>query len=840
MDNSVLDLLKCEENGNFPKQRTEKWYEIRNNMITASEVSSVLECNIHQTSYDTLLRKLSPMKQITNQATEWGNRFEPVAIQFYEYLQNKKVYQLGLVTHSKYSWLGASPDGLLLSGKLLEIKCPIYRNITDEIPLYYWIQMQIQMEVCDMPECDYFECKFYQYANKEEYDNDTETNAKNYFNDNKQIIYYKFVNSNLKRVKRDPKWFKENIQKLQSFYDKMLYYRSLPNGIEQLRIDSKGSQKRKREKLSNGKNKIQKLELINWDYWVSATKIRNYMIDDPIIDYLELYYNNDQMLYHNNSFQNCIMVKGIEFENKIITLIKNKFPNSVTTISTCQQAKSHYKFMETITHMKRGTPIIYQGVLHDYNKRIFGTPDLLVRSDYLNKLFNIPIISNKCSKKSGLNKKYHYRVIEIKFITLTLCADGVHLRNSTKNILANKGQVYIYNKILGYIQNYTPTKAYILGKRWQYCKNSEVKSGESFDRPGHINFKTNDKFIRSKTARAIKWIRKLQKKGSKFTLIPPSCDELKPNMCSINDKWQSVKKRIANETNEITELWMCGINNRKIAENRGIQNWRTHKNLTTEHIGITGNKVANTLQLIIEMNQDTEKTEPYLPLYEISKEWLISPMRIRSNMFSWKKFKGTELFIDFETIADSINENTLTEINYNAFIFMIGVGVVFKDQWLYQCFIAKDLTYNGEKEILTEFHKFIDVFDGKKNIYHWGSAEQYLYHNAMLRHKDILDHYNLITDWCDLLKLFKEEPIVVRGMLNFSLKSVVKAFYDNAFINTCYNESEISNGLVAMVEAYDCYTTNNINSKIMTNIQKYNEIDCKVLYEILDYLKRNH
>ena len=75
-----------------------------------------------------------------------------------------------------YSLIGGNPAKLIKKrfteeqiNKLLEIKCPLYRTITGEIPLYYWIQMQIQMEVCNMPECDYFECNFRQYADKNEY-----------------------------------------------------------------------------------------------------------------------------------------------------------------------------------------------------------------------------------------------------------------------------------------------------------------------------------------------------------------------------------------------------------------------------------------------------------------------------------------------------------------------------------------------------------------------------------------------------------------------------------------------------------------------------------------------
>ena len=44
-------------------------------------------------------------------------------------------------------------------GRLLEIKCPIRRVINDSVPFEYWCQMQIQMEVADIDECEYVEMK---------------------------------------------------------------------------------------------------------------------------------------------------------------------------------------------------------------------------------------------------------------------------------------------------------------------------------------------------------------------------------------------------------------------------------------------------------------------------------------------------------------------------------------------------------------------------------------------------------------------------------------------------------------------------------------------------------
>lgn len=832
----ALNLIKRENNGEFPEQKTDLWSKTRYNMITASEIASILDCNIYESSYDLLLRKLKPMEQISNHVLEWGIMFEPIAIEFYNFNKKEKVYPIGLVTHSKYPWLGASPDGVLLSGKLLEIKCPKFRKIGGKIPLYYWIQMQIQMEVCDIDTCDYFECEFYLYKDLQEYNDDIKNKkVQNILTYNNELKYYKFVQSHLETVKRDKQWFKNNLEKLKNFYDKIVYYRSLDNSIKQLRIDSRKCQKRKRsnsdDKINktikiNKTNKISKIDndFINWGNWISATRIRNYMIDDPIIDYLEKYYPVSNNQYINN-FQSYIMKQGISFEENLIKKFIPKFSKYIVNVANYQQAKSYDKYIETIDYMKKGIPIIYQGVLHDYNKKLFGMPDLLIRSDWINKIFGCKVINNY--NKSGMTANYHYRIFEIKFTSLHLCSDGKHLRNNNKTILANKGQTYIYNKILGSIQNYTPKKSYIIGKKWFYQQGQEYFEGDSFERVAHINFASNDKFIRSKTAKAIKWIRNLQNNGSSWTLYPPSVNELKPNMCNVDDKWQTVKKEIAFKNNDITELWMCGNIHREIGEKNGVTNWRTHIGLTSETLGMTGDKIASTLQLFIDMNQESNITDK-------DEEKLIVPNKIKSNLYNWRKTRSVnEFYIDFETIIPEIYNAK------NVIIFMIGVGVVIDNKWIFKCFISNGLKHSDEKKVLLDFHEYINSFNGIKRLWHWGSAENYLYTGAINRHTDIINKINILTNWCDMLKIFKAEPIICRGMLNFSLKSVVKAFYDNMFIETNYT-TEVSNGLQAMVAAYECYKNNDVKSYIMNCIQEYNEIDCKVMWEIINYLRNKH
>ena len=170
-----LDYLK---NKKQPQQRTPEWYEFRHNLITASNAYKAFEsqCQQNQLIYE----KCKPLNVDTdkspftnvNSPLHWGQKYEPISAMLYEEMYSTRLLELGCIQHDKYKFLGASPDGINCLpdspryGRLLEIKNIVNREI-DGIPKKeYWIQMQLQMETCDLNETDFLECRFMEYENE--------------------------------------------------------------------------------------------------------------------------------------------------------------------------------------------------------------------------------------------------------------------------------------------------------------------------------------------------------------------------------------------------------------------------------------------------------------------------------------------------------------------------------------------------------------------------------------------------------------------------------------------------------------------------------------------------
>ena len=102
---------------------------------------------------------------------------------------------------------------------------------------------------------------------------------------------------------------------------------------------------------------------------------------------------------------------------------------------------------ETKKLMKQGIPLIHSAPVRNYRNGTQGVIDILIRSDFLSKLVDEPCLTKEeiAMSAPALGKPYHYVVIDIKFSTLPLRADGVHLLNSG-SYPAYKAQCLVYLK----------------------------------------------------------------------------------------------------------------------------------------------------------------------------------------------------------------------------------------------------------------------------------------------------------------------------------------------------------------------------------------------------------
>jgi putative phage-type endonuclease len=164
---SPVEILNELRNRPLIKQRTPEWFKLREDRLTASDLYDAIK------NPQSLAKK--KLKGVTFNssgvpALKWGTMYEPMATRIYSTMVNKEIFEFGLVINEDIKHFGASPDGITEEGIMIEIKCPIKRKIIDgTIPDKYYYQIQGQLAVCKLKECDYVECEFIEFKSKDEY-----------------------------------------------------------------------------------------------------------------------------------------------------------------------------------------------------------------------------------------------------------------------------------------------------------------------------------------------------------------------------------------------------------------------------------------------------------------------------------------------------------------------------------------------------------------------------------------------------------------------------------------------------------------------------------------------
>lgn len=523
-------------------------------------------------------------------------------------------------------------------------------------------------------------------------------------------------------------------------------------------------------------------------FWVNATDVKNFMINDHIVDWLKLVKKSDRTY----NTKNLLFEKGIEFEKKIIENLNSKYP--IVTISDKIDKQSCDK---TIEYIKKGVPILHSVPFENNIDKTRGVIDLLVRNDYVRKLFNLDVEIN-------IDKQpYYYIAIDIKFSTLPLKSNGVNLLN-TNFYPAYKSQLWIYTQAIGHIQGYTSRYSFILGRNYNYtCKGVKYIGGGCYERLGVIDYLQDDKEYINKTRDAIKWLERVKTYG--HTWSEKDILELYPNMCIDSGYWNTHKKAIAEKLGEITQLWYCGVKQRNNAFSRGITSWKDPR-CNSDVLGLK-NRIGETVDKILNINRQDVV--------------LFSPSTITTEIYNWRNIER-EIFVDFETFADIFsNFSDLPDKINTDHIFMIGVYYKNGENWEYKNFISNDCSLEEENRIIKEF---IDFIPRKVKIWHW-HAEKYLWEKRMDKHS---------LNWCDMCKIFKEQQIAIKDCFNYRLKNIAECMYKHGLITTKLS-SECQSGFVAGLQSWDIIK--NGDKQRLKDIIEYNKFDVVVLHDILNCLR---
>ncbi len=584
-----------------------------------------------------------------------------------------------------------------------------------------------------------------------------------------------------------------------------------------------------------------------WNDWVSATKLRGYLLGNTLGDWLHLYgeehgFERDPPLDERLDLRRFIMKQGMAFEDCVASYLAQR-ADLVRITTDGHQSRDVEKVRATVAALEAGREVVHAGVLWNPETRTYGIPDFLIRSDAFDRLF--PGHPDPYGELAGgPDTDPPYVVVDAKFTTLRLFAEK-SLKGSRPGEINNEGsfpayraQLFLYNAALARLQGCAPHWAFLLGRGWK--QGSSRRGSSALERLGPVSMTAE---LADSAQEAVRWIRRLRKDGRDWRVFPePSVPQLRPPASNRADwPWKGAISEITERLDDPIRLWEVGASKRDQAVAAGITSWRDPL-VTPDFLGVTGSTKAPVLEAILDVNRTDGP--------------VVRPRRVTTAEETWRPRPRLEFFVDFETVSD-INDDfsRFPDKGGQPLIFMIGCGHLEDGEWQFSCFIADRLNAVAEAVAIDSWIRHMRSVRLRLGgteapfAFHWAHAEkstlETAYNSACKRHKDKDWANSPDFVWFDLLKnVVKKEPFVVRGAFGFGLKEVAKTLHGHGLIKTSWEDSPVD-GLGAMVGAWHCDQEaaekgiRLADTELMQAIRRYNAVDCRVVHEILEHLRRD-
>jgi hypothetical protein len=586
---------------------------------------------------------------------------------------------------------------------------------------------------------------------------------------------------------------------------------------------------------------------LEWLDWVAAGETRNWCRNDLLLDWLDEYpmvhgfARDDQLPGYDETFDlgRFLTRQGRAFEKAVLADLAQRW--QVVRI-THRPDEARLLSAATATHeaMQAGVPIIAAGVLRDPQLRMFGVVDLLVRSDILGQLSPDAFVGDPLELAAiGLSHGRHYRVVDVKFRTLDLLKSGG--LSTSPSDLDTLAQAWVYNEALGRIQGYTPPASYVAGRAW---KQGEERGNRCWERLARVPHDTlvrgRGTDLRETVQQAAAWIRRVRTEGAEWRVLPlPSVPELWPNMKADQDgPWHDAKAKIGAALADLTLLPRVNMTHRARAHDAGVTRWDDPR-LSSQLLGISSEKEAAIVDAVLAVNRPGGET--------------VRPARLVTGTQEWRRRTEVEAFVDFEFLQDLDDDfASFPRKGGQSVIFQIGCGTYQGGEWRFRQFTVDELSIAAEARMIDDWLAHLQTLAADSGgdvsaarLVHWSPAEtsnfERAYDNARARHPD-RDWPAL--SWFDLLReVVQAEPLVVRGAFSFSLKAIARSLHALGHIETHWGDA-LADGAGAMAGAWNAAIEAKRKgvtlgeTEVMGEIAAYNEVDCRVMAEILDYLRR--
>lgn len=760
-----------------PTQRTKEWYTARHDLVTASQVSTILGRGMGTLASvfrDKVTR--SDATKIVSPSMQAGIDFEPYLRQAFERKHGIVIRECGLYNRS---FIGASPDGVEESTcALLELKVSTKRFLWEKMPQHYYDQCQCQLyAIPNAPFLFYFEACIDEITSEGLWD---EWRVFEHSGRTYAITDYREH-----KILRDMEWEKMAIPLLRQFHVDVMKGRKF---LGKTRKRPRGDLVTRFLSLPENSELRRRYESVLW----LSTERLSHIGSGESASLLSVYgrgkltqwqHHRRIQLYQTLGKELAELGDKINMKDLHFYRFGSPVPHNTTiTLKLAQDS---------------GVDVLVGGSFVTNSKVIAG-PWLLVRANVLCNISGMEGIAVQTNDRAWV-------IVHISGSTVHLTCAG----NIGGNYWSRRFKTHI-----GLMKSVLKENGLTVSDKVLVLAPMIAKA----QKPRKVN-------------RMIVEVDDVE--------LDPIVAEYKRVTSDFTLKWHLPGWKRAQQDSEdlrkdvikyghISLLPMIQEKDLQLLYKAGIETLVDARNLDWAKI-LPGNSRVPKWKAFVKFHtgRSTESLAVYNEAYIKIKDGVKA---LRKTLHA--DSKGTRVvYVDIETLPADLHSGD------SPWTFLIGV-LSFTNSGK-RCFrpsLLRQKNKRGIRKLLSMFFRTLGQQwkrgVQKVKIFHWGHIDKTTIARMCMEFPKFKPEFDRYI-WIDICRVLQKRRVLIRGSYTYKLKDASRALCKGS-----YDDLDVTNGSDAMFEAWDLYRTGAVDMKhpVLAHLLDYNQMDCEMLHRIRNRL----
>lgn len=291
------------------------------------------------------------------------------------------------------------------------------------------------------------------------------------------------------------------------------------------------------------------------------------------------------------------------------------------------------------------------------------------------------------------------------------------------------------------------------------------------------------------------------------TVFSPNLKADYKGIFQLDEEEKKQHQLVGEKLCDVSMIWQCGLKRRQLLRKNKIYTWKDPAFSTHFYKMVSSPFRIDIIEKMLSLATSTEERDFLFPCREVILEKY--PI-LQEHISSW-------VFVDFET-------------DFQKCIYLMGY---YTKQDRYQCHWSDHLDPCSEKVLMKKIYSTLSSLKQEGKLLCYYVAENNFWKERCRFHK-LSNYMDLFADALDLSLIFIHGSLIIRNVFNFKLKAIASQLFRLGYISLKQPEG-CQDGAQSVEIARQYFQTR--QQHIGSILEKYNQFDCQVLYEIVCFLQ---